>query len=367
MNVFFENANEEIYSVISRAKKSKLKLNFTLSENKISKTRLCSSDLYHTNTDIYRHIDITLANEQGQYVRGVSGRSYLPDLMSRMYQYLENKLKSYKNHKVKKHSQDNSALNIPNGLKYKELGEIIYSNLKTSLTGIIARLENEAVNISINVESTLCYTICQSYSQVKTESVYDSLSLELLFKISSKANSFEGFEITKKFQNSQLNDYGRIVDELNTELIEYIDVFFENNALDSSELSQVKPVCIDDISLSLFDNVNEKHLRFNLDNNIPALEEKSIIREPEMTYGRMPFNLRKSDINSNNLYCAGVRKGSARSYQKDGGVSYRPAIAFKIDETNTLTKVDASGLVLKADFSKSQGIGGALVTCSNLV
>lgn len=217
-NSYFENFSEEIESLISNTQRDNNIVHFNLQHGKEVNIVFFNNVLEKCTFDLIRKIDIQMITSEGYYIQGSSDRMYMNDVITRLYNSLNNLLKANKDHRVKKDiSRD--ILNITS--KKQE----IYNEFEDWDTEFLTQFVNELYfsiteeykqKLNIKLELKGNYSKCLSgISNTEDKNYIDSFNLNLICSIYHKENALNKYTISKNinFENFLNKDL-----DLNNEL-----------------------------------------------------------------------------------------------------------------------------------------------------
>ena len=208
MNNFFENHLEEIKIITARSKKEARKSFSRLQKASEYILKIRNENVLENEVKTIEGINVHQLTKDGKVLIGSSDRIYLPDVATRLYQGLDNILKSYKSHKV--HNEDiviNSAEDNSNRIEYIDLAEWENEYLKETLVNLYESLSENAKKI-FDIEFLLegLFSIWNIYSPESKNSEFDEFYLILNYKICDKTNDILLANKYKRITNSDLRN-----------------------------------------------------------------------------------------------------------------------------------------------------------------
>lgn len=228
MDNFFENHIEEINSVIKKSKK----------ESKISIIRLQKASVYKLesyngkilNEDIYHLEGLNLhqITEDGKILIASSDRTHLNDIVARLYQEIDDILKSYKSHKVHS-SYTPPTLSEKNSSKIKNIdiydwNNIFLKNTINNLYEAIDKIAREKLNITFRLDGY--YALWSIFNQDEKANKFDEYFLYLNFTAESKGSGERILSKNYKINVSEIKNrkvgIEQLVDDINDTLHSYI-------------------------------------------------------------------------------------------------------------------------------------------------
>jgi hypothetical protein len=204
MHVLFENNIDEIPQVIQTTKKNKNSIFFEFKHTKSLKISRFNDQMCDLSTCVNASLFMQLISKEGYMIEGYSNRLYLSDVMSRLYQTLENLLKTNKGHKVS-NKIGFDALRTTSNTKQKDKSTD-HNTFDTSiLTGFLDDIYNSTLesvrkdkNIYLCLSGTEEHFLCGNSNGEKFNT--EEISFSINGEVYNKSNS----SIIKKFTKKLL-------------------------------------------------------------------------------------------------------------------------------------------------------------------
>jgi len=334
MNNFFENHFEEINLITNRSKKESRSTFTRLQKASIYKLESFNEKIFNENIYNLEGINVHQVTEDGKVLLGSSDRIYLPDIATRLYQELDDILKSYKSHKVhSKHSTPISTSENSSNVENIDLYDWDNEYFKELLTKLYESVElnvREKMNIIFELDGY--HSLWNIFNPEHKSKEFDEFLLCLNYTVESKDT---GETILNKCQKIQVNDirskrinFENAVEEINFASNTFLlslsskqqdkikaDAVILDHGLTSKVLAKLLSV---DPDHSIFSESNEKNSyecikedydKFGnqCDDENKLEEENKILRQsffyesPKYTFRNFELNKKENLIKSTNI------------------------------------------------------------------
>jgi hypothetical protein len=199
MDNHFENNIEEINQIIGRSKKDKSTTIFRIQKSKRLHVNQRDNEVVGCHIDTLEGVNMHMLSDDGHLIYGASDRMHLPDVITRLYQSLDNLLKANKGHKVR---SEIKAATLPTEvfakLQYLDLVEWsveYYQNLLAQIYMDASDEVKENASLSFHIEGS--HSLWLIANSEGGQSEFDDFSMTLTWKMSLKSNPWKSITVTK--------------------------------------------------------------------------------------------------------------------------------------------------------------------------
>ncbi len=279
MNNFFENHLEEIKLITSRSKKESRKSFSRLQKSNQYLLRMRNGETIENEIISVEGINLHQITEEGKVLFANSDRIYLPDVATRLYQNLDNILKSYKSHKVHNDNKfHKGAEETTSQIDYIDLADWDNEYFRNVLNDTYSSVSDEAKE-RFHIEFTLdsLYSIWNIFNPESKITEFDEFYLVLNYKIFDKEKDVLISDRFKKITNSDIRN--KRIDL--SGIINFINELNKIHQLKKYQAENVKPhfVFLNDSSLSRVILENFGKLEEDLKVQIKEFESIKLISE----------------------------------------------------------------------------------------
>jgi len=184
----FENNTNEINQIITKVQKDKSTAIFKVARNKICTIEKVNNTVSEAFIDHHHQVSMHLYSSQGYYITGSSDKMYLPDVISRLYQSLDNLLKANKGHKVKKNIIAPELFSeVINDIQYTDISEWdipYYTSLLTKIYESIPAELCDDITCKIGIKGF--YSLCMAANSNQGIREFDEFAVELYCELTTK-------------------------------------------------------------------------------------------------------------------------------------------------------------------------------------
>lgn len=238
MNNFFENHLDEIKLITTRSKKESRKSFSRLQKATEYVLKTVNGKICANEIKTIEGINVHQVTDEGKVLLGSSDRVYLPDVATRLYQGLDNILKSYKSHKV--HDEE-LELEYPaennSRIEYVDLADWENSYLIDTVNNLFTKISSEAksyFDIEINLDGI--FSLWNIYNPNSKIAEFDEFYLVLNYKIYDKEKDILLFDKYKRITNSELRNK-RINLDFISDFIESLVEIVKKETADSKKIN----------------------------------------------------------------------------------------------------------------------------------
>ena len=226
MHVLFENNIDEIPQVIQLSKKNKNSVFFEFKHTKNIFVSRFNNQVCDLNTCVNAGLHMQLLSKEGYLIEGYSNRLYLSDVMSRLYQSLENILKTNKGHKVASKIEA-SALKVLNPTKSTDKSVESYTleslNLPAFLEEVYSSLSDQikkSKNIYLEISALNEHYL--SGNSKGEKSTTEETTFKFNGEIYNKNSPSKIKKFTKKLSLKDFKSKESYISKFNLELGKYL-------------------------------------------------------------------------------------------------------------------------------------------------
>ncbi len=244
MDNHFENNIEEINQIITRSKKDKSITIFRIQKSKRLTISQLNNEIEDCNIDTLEGVNMHLLSNDGYLIYGASDRMHLPDVITRLYQSLDNLLKANKGHKVR----NNIVIQgLPNEnisrIEYLDIAEWDIEYVKNILAQIYSDVPTalkDKLNLKFRLEGNHSLWLIANSQDGKAE--FDDFSMIITWDISLKTNSSRNMSLSRLILASDIRSKKVNTNEIVAEIISYSKLL--NTELANSSVSKIIPEAV---------------------------------------------------------------------------------------------------------------------------
>ncbi len=208
MENYFENNIEEINQIISRSKKDKSTTIFRIQKSKVLTLHNYNGITESCDLRTLHGINMHLLSKEGNLIFGSSDRLYLPDVMTRLYQSLDNLLKANKGHKVQDQILfDTLPTNHVSVIDNINLSEDDLGYLEGVLESVYQEVREEFRN-QLDIHTTMrgSYAVWLIGNSHGGRSERDEFDLQIDIEIASKEQYFNRVRFSHSVSSADLRN-----------------------------------------------------------------------------------------------------------------------------------------------------------------
>jgi effector-binding domain-containing protein len=258
MDNHFENNIEEINQIISRSKKDKSTTIFRIQKSKRLHVQQRNDQIIRCHIDTLEGVNMHMLSKDGQLIYGASDRMHLPDVITRLYQSLDNLLKANKGHKVR---SEITIAPLPtekiSKLEYLDLAEWnteYYQNIQAQIFSEIPNEIKDAAHVSFHIEGN--HSLWLIANSEGGQSQFDDFTMTLTWKLALKSNPWKGITVTKLIPLEQLRSQQIDTTVFSRDIIEsYAVLSAEFPAISKTEIDPELVLLNGELSSNFFYNL----------------------------------------------------------------------------------------------------------------
>jgi hypothetical protein len=239
MDNHFENNIEEIDQIITRSKKDKSTSIFRIQRSRRLKIVQLNETIKECYVDSLEGVNMHLLSKEGFLIYGASDRMHLPDVITRLYQSLDNLLKANKGHKVQ---NEITISNLPtetiSRIEYLDIAEWDIEYLTSKMNEVYTLVPEglkEKINLKISLDGN--HALWLIANSLGGRSEFDDFVMVLTWEISLKSNTSKNLCVSRIISVSDLRNK-----KINTEEV-LIDITSYANLL----LTDYKPAALKEV------------------------------------------------------------------------------------------------------------------------
>lgn len=208
MNAYFENNIEEIEQIISRSHKDKNTSIFRIQKAKKLELGSFNSRIMKSSITTLYGVNMHILSREGYLIYGSSDRMHLPDVITRLYQSLDNLLRANNGHKVHRNIViDSLPKDEVSHIQNFDLGEwdLEYPReiLQKAYSSLAEDIRSEA-NITLQISGD--YSLWSVSNSLGGKAEFDELMAYLTCEVSLKANPERKLCFSKLISASDLRN-----------------------------------------------------------------------------------------------------------------------------------------------------------------